>query len=121
MKQNHTIQLGQKGETIVAESLQKDGYTILSKNFRIRGGEIDIIAQKNEVLAFIEVKTRKNILFPLSQVVTLTKQKKIIKTAKCFLLSYKQTIDTVYRFDVALVKLGNSSSITYIPNAFTGE
>lgn len=121
MKTFENIQRGKEGESLVTQSLEKDGYTILTKNFRIRGGEIDIIAKKNEVLAFVEVKSRRTIRFPLSQVVTLTKQKTIIRTAKHFLAQSRQTIDTVYRFDVALVTLGDKSAITYIPNAFMGE
>ena len=115
-------QLGNKGELAVAYKLMQEGYTLVARNYRIRGGEIDIIARKDEILAFVEVKTRKNIMFPLSQVITKTKQKTIIRTAKQFLCSHNQeTIDTVYRFDVALVQERDVSSITYIPNAFVGE
>lgn len=115
-------QLGSKGELAVAHQLMQEGYTIIARNYRIRGGEIDIIARKKEVLAFVEVKTRCNVQFPLSQVITYSKQKTIIRTAKQFLCHYNQeTLDTVYRFDVALVQEKDVSSITYIPNAFVGE
>ncbi|MCF7900004.1 YraN family protein [Candidatus Babeliales bacterium] len=113
--------LGNAGESAVTDSLIKDGYTIVARNYRIRGGEIDIIVRKDEYLAFVEVKTRKKSLFPLSEVITVSKQKTIIRTAKHFLATYKeQTLDTVYRFDVALVE-GSDLIITYIPNAFAGE
>lgn len=114
-------QLGNAGESAVTDSLIKDGYTIVARNYRIRGGEIDIIARKDEYLAFVEVKTRKNNLFPLSEVITLSKQKTIIRTAKHFLSTHTQkTLDTAYRFDVALVE-GTDLIITYIPHAFAGE
>ena len=46
------------GESAVCRYLMQQGYTIRKRNYRIRGGEIDIIAQKGEILAFVEVKTR---------------------------------------------------------------
>ena len=115
-------ELGNYGELLVAKKLMQEGFTIIARNYRIRGGEIDIIARKEEILAFVEVKTRQNIRFPLSQVVTSLKQKTIIRTAKQFLLQHNQkTLDTILRFDVALVEGKDVSSITYIPNAFVGN
>lgn len=49
---------GRQGEALVAEYLQKRGYTILARNYTVRGGEIDLIAEDDRVLAFVEVKTR---------------------------------------------------------------
>ena len=49
--------LGQTGESAAARYLQLHGYKILEKNFRSRFGEIDIVAQKNETVVFVEVKT----------------------------------------------------------------
>jgi putative endonuclease len=115
-------ELGNYGELLVAKKLMQEGFTIIARNYRIRGGEIDIIARKEEILAFVEVKTRQNIRFPLSQVVTPLKQKTIIRTAKQFLLQHNQkTLDTILRFDVALVEGKDTLSITYIPNAFVGN
>lgn len=54
-----TTEMGRRGETAVCSYLMERGYKILTRNYRIRGGEIDIIAQKEEILAFVEVKTRK--------------------------------------------------------------
>ena len=51
---------GNLGENIAEKFLINKGYTILEKNFRIRGGEIDIIAQKDEIFVFVEVKFRKS-------------------------------------------------------------
>ena len=50
---------GRRGETAVCQYLLQHGYTIRKRNYRIRGGEIDIIAQKDEILAFVEVKSRR--------------------------------------------------------------
>jgi putative endonuclease len=50
--------LGYSGETLAAQYLQTQGYQILENNFTIRGGEIDLIARKENIIIFIEVKTR---------------------------------------------------------------
>ena len=54
-----TNPVGKKGEDAAAAFLQKKGYKILQRNFHIKGGEIDIVAEKDNTLVFIEVKTRR--------------------------------------------------------------
>lgn len=110
---------GNQGELAVVKKLRQDGFSILRQNYQIRQGEIDIIAQKNELVVFVEVKTRKNQYFPLSQVITPSKQRKIIATAKWFIAQNK-IVDTLLRFDVALVTEGKEYTIDYIANAFQG-
>lgn len=111
--------LGDAGEEIVANWLKEHGFKILAQNFTCRCGEIDVIAQKNEVVAFVEVKTRINEYFPTSMVVTKTKQLKMIKTAKNFALKFR-LFEHVLRFDVATVTFKNNNpEVTYIPNAFS--
>ena len=51
--------LGKKGEDMVTGFLMKNGHTILKRNYLCRFGEIDIIAKKEDILLFVEVKTRK--------------------------------------------------------------
>jgi putative endonuclease len=108
---------GNKGEAAVVDLLLKNGYQILERNFTVRQGEIDIIAQKEKTVAFVEVKTRKNRYFALSQIITPSKQHKIIVAAKQYLQKQKY-IDYLFRFDVALVTEGAHYNIEYLPNAF---
>lgn len=108
--------LGNWGETLVAQNLEQHGYTLLAKNYRYRTGEIDLIAKKNEYIIFVEVKTRKHTYFDLTDLITISKQRKIIATAHHFLATYDFD-NKICRFDVALVEQNNH--ITYIPNAFT--
>ncbi len=113
-----TTKLGLYGEELVAQHLQKDGFTILEKNYRQRCGEIDIIAQKNDLLVFVEVKLRRSEYFDLSHVITRSKQRKIITTAKIY-LAYNKVDDTACRFDVAFVTYTHKNpDILYIPHAF---
>jgi hypothetical protein len=59
---NTTIR-GRKGEDLAAESYQKQGFTILKRNYRFARAEVNIIAQKGDTLAIVEVKWRSNTYF----------------------------------------------------------
>jgi len=114
-------QLGARGEQHVASTLEKRGYTILAKNYSTKMGELDIVAQRGDIIAFIEVKTRHNEYFPLSQLITPSKQQKIIRTAKMFIQKHAIT-DKVFRFDVAVLTMKETCiTLQYIPNAFYGS
>ncbi len=110
--------IGAQGEKAVGIWLQKQGYTLLAFNFTVRQGEVDIIATRDEILAFVEVKTRSSQQFALSEVITRSKQLKIIRAAKQFIRS-NGPFEKSYRFDVALVDQSNQYAVDYIPHAFT--
>lgn len=112
------LRLGQAGEAYVATWLLHHNYRILARNYHTRCGELDIIAQKGDILACIEVKMRTTQYFCLSQVVTPTKQRKMILTAHYYRVTHNITALAV-RFDVALVH-GTPEGFTleYIENAF---
>ncbi len=117
---NAKITLGNAGEQIVADLLKSKKFQILAQNYRTKLGEIDLIAQKDELLVFVEVKTRKNEYFPISNVVTFSKQTKMSRTAKYFIVQNNVDIySKVCRFDVATVILNNGNfKVEYIENAF---
>lgn len=117
---NQHLELGMQGELAVSKYLEENGFEILDRNYRLRWyGEIDLIAQQGEVVCFIEIKTRTTEYFATSQVITKTKQSKIIKTAQQYALK-KSLTKKVLRFDVAIVTgKSNEFQINYIPNAFT--
>lgn len=116
------ISLGKEGENLVAAHILKQGYVILMRNYRIFSGEIDIIAQKESVIAFIEVKMRTSSYCAIADLVPYHKQQKIIRTACNFIARNSGAEDLIYRFDVALVEQsGTESLLTYIPDAFRKE
>ena len=114
------LDLGKLGENIVADSLKKDGFKILIQNYKTRRGEIDIIVIKDDLLCFVEVKTRSNNDISMYEIVTNTKQKRIAKAALDFLRHHRQYLQYVCRFDVALYDL-QTKQISIIPNAFFAE
>lgn len=98
-------ELGKKGETVAAKFLEKQGYTIITKNFKCSYGEIDIIAtDKNEII-FVEVKTRCSQKYgEAREAVDMTKKKHIKKAAMHYI--YKHRLENEFiRFDVMEVYL----------------
>lgn len=114
---------GYSAEQLVADYLVEQGYFICARNYSTKSGEIDIIARKGQVVAFVEVKMRSTHYFNLSLVVDKAKQRKIIVTALHYAARNSYT-QHVLRFDVALVEPNmqdDTFSINFIPNAFTGS
>ncbi len=110
---------GKKGEEIASKYLKKNGYKILEKNFRKPYGEIDIIAQKGENIAFVEVKTRKNDLYGTpAEFVTAKKQARLKKAAYTYI--QQNNLDAEFTFDIIEVYLNTEgkAKINHLINAF---
>jgi len=110
---------GKTGEIQAAKFLKQNGYKILERNYRKTYGEIDIIAKHGENIAFVEVKTRKSDSYGTpSEFVTLSKQKKIIKTAYTYIQEHD--LDAEFTFDIIEVYLEGKKTkgINHIKNAF---
>ena len=114
--------LGQWGEDRVAEKLMREGWTIEARNFRCRFGELDLVAKNETVLAFVEVKLRKNDRFgPPREAVTPAKRRKLRAAAQYYLMERPTRLQP--RFDVAEVYaprgIGTGTPVIhYIENAF---
>ena len=114
-----TTKLGRHGEEAAAVFLKEAGYEILARNFRTPRGEIDIVASKGRMLAFVEVKTRRTQRFGRpAAAVDHRKQQKIIQSARWFLR--KRHLDgCLCRFDVIEVCVaGERWEIHHLPGAF---
>lgn len=116
-------ELGREGERRVAEYLRKRGYIIVKRNYRDRYGEIDIIAESDTELVFVEVKTRtENSMVSGFEAITPQKQQRIYKTAGMFLQRING--DFIARFDAAEVTVyrkpdgSHGWKLRYIKNAF---
>lgn len=114
-----TKKLGRVGENLAAKYLESQGYKIIVQNFRIRSAEIDIIAEIDGTIIFVEVKTRSNTRHGLAaEAVNVRKQKKIIEAASVFLQDEKY-FDSACRFDVIeIYSAGKNFEINHIENAF---
>lgn len=115
--------LGSWGEALVAEELRRRGYHLLKTGYRCREGEVDLIAEKDGVIAFVEVKTRQNTSFGTGrEAVDLHKQRRIILAALRY-LAQEPTAGKQPRFDVAEVIVTEgirttTPEIRYIKGAF---
>lgn len=110
---------GNIGEDAVCGFLVRHGYEIIKRNFTVRGGEIDIIAEKADIIAFVEVKTRTiGSVTSAEEAVDLRKQRLIIRTAQAYLQNAAQPLQC--RFDVAVVETegGKVKKLRYYVNAF---
>jgi putative endonuclease len=110
--------LGQKGEELAADHLEKAGYKILFRNWKWGRNEIDIIAENREFIVFVEVKTRNDDyqMHPVTAV-TRDKQKSIILAANGYLQKFN--IDKEGRFDIiTIIKSVDSFKIDHIEGAF---
>ncbi|MDI6048472.1 MULTISPECIES: YraN family protein [unclassified Flavobacterium] len=111
-------ELGKLGEEMAVEFLRKDGYTILETNWTFQKAEIDILAQKENTLAVVEVKTRSSLEFGLPQ--DFVKPKKIqllVKAVDAFV--NERNLDVEVRFDIiAIHKEGKSFVIEHLIDAF---
>lgn len=91
--------VGNYGEDLACEYLKKRGYKILERNYRIRGGEIDIVARDGETLVFVEVKTRYSHDFGSpGESITPWKIKALLKTARFYIQKIGWR-DREYRLD----------------------
>ncbi len=116
--------LGKKGEKIAEKYLKKQGYKILERNFLVKGSEIDIIAEKNGEIHFVEVKTRAETTFGNpADAVTFYKKRAIIHGSKIYLMKNPKYFDYIISFDVCEIILKNklflNKEINYIENAFS--
>lgn len=119
-KTDNRKKIGNAGEEKASLYLSENGYTILERNWRVRNGELDIVAEKNCTLVFVEVKTlpHGNLEF-LSHVLDERKQKKIIEISKCFLASHRQYNNSVIRYDVIVLDMPGLPEVYHIENAFS--
>jgi len=109
---------GQMGEMLAKDFLISKGYNVLEVNYRNKIGEIDIIALYNDILVFVEVKTRASLSYGYAfEAVDARKQMKIIKTSLVF-IKYKGYHNMQIRYDIIEVYLTKNITINHFENAF---
>lgn len=115
-------QTGDAGEAAVCTYLEAHGYRILDRNFRIRGGELDIVAACGDTLCFVEVKTRRmDPMSPALASIDSRKQSLLIRAAYAWCEKHGITEeDWFIRYDAAeaVVWNGRIIDIDYLESAF---
>ncbi|MCH9008786.1 MAG: YraN family protein [Calditrichaeota bacterium] len=119
MRRDSTKAVGTKGEDLAADYLVQKNYSILERNYRWSRGEIDIVACKDDVLIFVEVKTATGGSFGAPETwVTERKQKQVGQVAEGYLQEHE--LDNMdCRFDVIAIQMrGKEWQVKHIENAF---
>ncbi|MDB3869534.1 YraN family protein [Candidatus Thioglobus sp.] len=117
-------QVGNQAEDIALKHLIQQGLTLIEQNYLTKVGEIDIIMldKSEQVLVFVEVRYRKNMLFgSATDTVTSSKQTKIIRSAQRYLQQHDEFDEYICRFDVVGVESDlKYPKINWIKDAFDG-
>jgi putative endonuclease len=113
------LSLGRMGEDVAAKILKEAGYRIIERNYRCRGGEVDIVALDGKTVVFVEVKTRSSEEYgPPQLAVDGRKQRQLTRAAMTY-LKEKRLLTWSARFDVVgIVVRGKSHEVEHIKNAF---
>jgi putative endonuclease len=116
MHDNVSNDRGRQAEADAADFLTAQGLALISTNFHSRFGEIDLIMRQSDTLVFVEVKLRTNNSYGDScELLSISKQRKLIATAKYYLVSNRCYHTYNCRFDLVAF---NNSKISWIQNAF---
>jgi putative endonuclease len=112
--------LGKWGEDLAVQHLEAAGYEVLSRNWRCREGEIDVVARAGSVLCFVEVKTRSGLAFgEPAEAVSWQKANRIRKLAGRWLAEHRPPGWSDLRFDVvAVVRAPEGPRVTHLEGAF---
>lgn len=113
--------LGKSAENIAAEHLRRAGLEVLTRNYRRRNGELDIIARAGDVLAVVEVRTRSSEVFGgAAASVDGWKRQKIIRATQQLLQQHADLARLRVRFDVIVVRDAASAhpQVEWIQHAF---
>jgi len=115
---------GRKAEKHVARYLKRRGWVMLEQRFKTAEGEVDLIARRGKIIAFIEVKQRETM--PTKEdLLSASNVERVMAAAEIWVNRHFDTLpqDFEIRFDLAAIKgfVGPLSKVSYIPNAFRGD
>jgi putative endonuclease len=115
--------LGNRGEELASRKLQSLSYTVCERNWRCAVGELDIVAEKDGVLVFVEVRTRRGDRFGTpEESITPAKRAKLIEVTQTYLDEHGEN-DRTWRIDVVAIDIGPRGEVVrldIIENAIEG-
>lgn len=110
---------GAAAEDEAARHLAAHGLRVIERNFRVRGGEIDLICRDGEAVVFVEVRLRRNLGFGgAGGSITATKQARIVMAARHWLARHRQYGEAPCRFDCVLL---DGDSVEWLRDAFAAD
>ncbi len=116
-----TTATGHIAENLAARFLEKRGLTVKTRNYRCRGGEIDLVCRDGNALVFVEVRLRRNNGFGgAGASITRTKQRRIIHAAQHYLSAHRLH-DCACRFDCLLLDGTREQDVEWVKDAFSAD
>ena len=110
---------GRQGELDAARYLQKNGYKILTRNYRTQVGEVDIVARERDTIVFVEVKARRSGFYGHPKSAVTPQKQRRISMAALHYLKAMQLSEAKARFDVVAIRLtGGKPEFEIVKNAF---
>ncbi|MFA7293051.1 MAG: YraN family protein [Rhodocyclaceae bacterium] len=118
VKPNDTTD-GARAEALAATWLEQQGLTVVERNFRVRGGEIDLICRDGKTMVFVEVRLRRRSDFGgAGASITTSKRRRLVLAARHYLVRQP---DALCRFDCVLMTALNATGIEWMKNAFSAD
>jgi putative endonuclease len=110
---------GDEGEEAAVRFLESRGYRVRARNYACRHGELDVVAEHEDIVCFVEVRMRSTAVWgDPSHTVSFAKQRKVVKAALHYLLTQRLR-DRMIRFDViSVVGRGERATVEHLPGAF---
>ena len=110
---------GDEGEEAAVRLLEAQGYRVRARQYSCRYGELDVVAERGELLCFVEVRMRSTAVWgDPSHTVSWEKQRKVVKAALHYLMAHRVR-DRMVRFDViSVVGRGEKATVEHLPGAF---
>lgn len=111
------FELGKKGEAIALSHYQNKGYSLIASNWRFKKLELDLILRKDDLIVFVEVKTRGDDYFgPPESFLSEEQQLRLVEAANQFLIELDENVES--RFDIlAIIKNKNTERIRQLKDA----
>jgi len=112
--------LGDAAEQAAVDLLERSGYRVVARNFRCAWGEVDVVAERGELLCFVEVRMRTSAAWgDPAHTVSWAKQRRVAKAALHYLTARGGSGDRMVRFDVvSVLGRGEHARLEHIPDAF---
>jgi putative endonuclease len=114
------VEIGNYGERVAAAFLRRQGYRVLTRNYRVTGGEIDLVCRHGDILVFVEVRSRAGEMFGRPAESIDTRKEDALRHAARRYLELLGRQDIPYRFDAVEVRLdaGSIPSCALLPDFF---
>jgi putative endonuclease len=110
---------GNEAEEAAVRFLVAEGWKVLARNWTCRYGELDVVAERGDILCFVEVRMRSTAVWgDPAHTVSFAKQRRVVKAALHYLFAYELG-ERMMRFDViSVVGRGERATVEHIPGAF---